>query len=293
MLYRKLFPFDYQEAKSIPEAISILDQCGTDAAVMAGGISLIEEMKRRAVTPKVVLSIQPVKELKFVEQTNGHLRIGALATLTDGEKSAALKGGYSALWESIAQVASVQVRNMGTIVGNIAACNPGSDVSTALVALGASAKVVSSSGERSVPIESIGIHSRKTSLAPGEIITEINVPKLKEGATSVFLNLARTKEDCAKIALAVHVTVKNGVIDEAKIALGAVAPRIVRAPKVEKMLTGEKPTAQLIAAVAAAVPDENMVTPISDLRSTAQYRTQMVVVLTRRALTQALKQYLN
>jgi carbon-monoxide dehydrogenase medium subunit len=293
MLYRKLYPFDYQEAKSVSEAVSILSDYGSDAAVMAGGISLIEEMKRRAVTPKVVLSLQPAGELKFLEQSNGHLRIGALATLTHGEKSAVVRNGYQALWEAIAQVASVQVRNMGTIVGNIAACNPGSDVATALVALGAIAKVTSKTGERSIPIESFGIHSRKSCLLPGEIVTEIEVPKLKEGAATVFLNLARTKEDCAKIAVAVYATVKNGVIEDVKIALGAVAPVIVRAPKVEKMLIGEKPSERLIALVAAAIPEENMVTPISDIRSTALYRKQMVEVLTRRALTRVFTPHLN
>jgi aerobic carbon-monoxide dehydrogenase medium subunit len=293
MLYRKLFPFDYQEAASVSEAVSILSDYGTDAAVMAGGISLIEEMKRRAVTPKVVLSIQPAGELRFLEQSNGHLRIGALATLTHGEKSVGVREEYPALWEAIAQVASVQVRNMGTIVGNIAACNPGSDVATALVALGAIAKVVSKTGERSIPIESLGIHSRKSSLLPGEIVTEIDVPRLKEGSATAFLNLARTKEDCAKVAVAVNARVKNGVIEEVKIALGAVAPVIVRAPKAEKMLTGEKPSERLIRAAAAAIPEENMVTPISDIRSTAQYRKQMVEVLTRRVLTRVFKNYLN
>jgi carbon-monoxide dehydrogenase medium subunit len=293
MLYRKLFPFDYQEATSVSDAVSILSDHGADAAVMAGGISLIEEMKRRAVTPKVVLSIQPVGELKFLERSNGHLRIGALATLTHGEKSAAVKDGYSALWEAITQVASVQVRNMGTIVGNIAACSPGSDIATALVALGAVAKVISKTGERSILIESLGIRPRKSCLLPGEIVTEIDVPTLKEGAATAFLNLARTKEDCAKVAVAVNATVKDGVIVEVKIALGSVAPVIVRAPKVEKMLTGEKPSVRLIEAAAAAIPNENMVTPISDIRSTAQYRKQMVEVLTRRALTRVFSNYLN
>lgn len=293
MLYRKLFPFDYQEATSVSDAVSILSDYGADAAVMAGGISLIEEMKRRAVTPKVVLSLQPVGELKFLEQSNGHLRIGALATLTHGEKSAAVRDGYPAFWEAIAQIASVQVRNMGTIVGNIVACNPGSDLATALVALGGIVKVVSKTGERSVPIESFGLHSRKSCLVPGEIVTEIQVPRLKEGTATAFLNLARTKEDCAKVAVAVNAWVKNGVIEEVKIALGAVAPVIVRAPKVEKMLTGEKPSIRLIQEAAAAIPDENMVTPISDIRSTAQYRRQMVEVLTRRALTRVFTSYLN
>lgn len=293
MLYRKLFPFDYQEAKSVSETLSMLSDFGSKASIMAGGISLIDEMKRRAIAPKVVLSIQPIEELKFIGLSGATLRIGALATLSHGEKSAAVKEGFPALWDAIAQIASVQVRNMGTIVGNITACNPGSDVATAMVALGATARVVSKSGERSIPIETISVNPRKSILAPGEIVTEIDIPQLARGTQTLFLNLARTKEDCAKVAIAVNVVVTGGVIEDVKIALGAVAPMIVRAPKVENMLKGEKPSEKLIQAASATAPLENMVTPISDIRSTAQYRKQMVEVLTRRALTRVFHHYLN
>lgn len=293
MLYRKLLPFDYEEVKEVSEAVSMLQMHGTEAAIMAGGISLIEEMKRRAIIPKVVVCIQPVNELRYLDVSDGQLRIGALATLSHGEASDDVKKGFPALWEAIAQIASVQVRNMGTIVGNVTACNPGSDVATALVAIGASAKVVSDTGERDIPIESIGIHSRKSVLEPGDIVTEINVPRLAPGAQTAFLNLARTKEDCAKVAVAVNACVTNGIIEDVRIALGAVAPVIVRATKVERLLKREKPKKQLIRKASELVLQENMVTPISDIRSTAQYRTQMLSVLTQRALTRVFQNHIN
>lgn len=293
MLYRKLFPFDYEEATTVSEAISVLQAQGTDAALMAGGISLIEEMKRRAVTPKVVVSIQPVEALKYLDVSEGQLRIGALATLSHGEASDEVKNKFPALWEAIAQIASVQVRNMGTIVGNVTACNPGSDVATALVALGASVKIVNGSGERLIPIETLGVHSRKSILKPGEIVTEIIVPSLGPDTRTVFLNLARTKEDCAKVAVAVNARVTDGVVEEVKIALGAVAPVIVRAPGVEKMLLGEKPSKALILTASQLAPQEKGVTPIDDIRSTAAYRSRMVGVLTHRALARVFQHHMN
>lgn len=293
MLYRKLDSFDYEEAKDVPEAVSLLQAHGAEAAVMAGGISLIEEMKRRAVTPKVVVSIQPIEQLKFLEISDGNLRIGALSTLAHGEKSDAVKKEFPALWDAIAQIASVQVRNMGTIVGNVTACNPGSDVATALVALDASVNIANGDSEKCVPVKSLGVHSRKSILNPGEMVTEIIVPCLAPGAQTAFLNLARTKEDCAKVAVAVNARVTDGVIEDIKIALGAVAPVIVRATKVEELLIGEKPSKTLIQAASEQALQEKMVTPISDIRSTSQYRSQMVSVLTRRALTQVLQNHMN
>lgn len=217
MLYRKLYSFDYEEARDVPEAISLLQTHGTEAAVMAGGIGLIEEMKRRAVTPKVVVSLQPIDQLKFLDVSDGNLRIGALSKLSHGEQSNVVKEGFPALWEAIAQISSAQVRNMGTIVGNITACNPGSDVATALVALDASVKIADGNGGKCIPIKSFGVHSRKNILKPGEIVTEIIVPCLAPGAQTAFLNLARTKEDCAKVVVAVNARVTEGVIEDIKL----------------------------------------------------------------------------
>ena len=294
MLYRKLYPFDYHEAGTVSEASEILGRHGVNAAVMAGGISLVDQMKRRLKNPEVLVSIQRIRDLRFLELTEGGaFRIGALATLGDAERSTALKTGFGPLWESIKQIGSAQVKNMGTIVGNVSACNPASDVATTLVALNAEAVISGRNGIRSIPVASVAAHVRKIGLSPDEIITEIKVPPMGDGGRGAFLNLARTKEDIAKVAVAVKAVVQNGVVVDVRLALGAVAPVIFLASNIQSILKGEKPSLARIKAAARAAADDEGVSPITDIRSTSEYRREMITVLTDRALRKALSEYLN
>lgn len=294
MLYRKLNPFVYHEAATVSEASEILGSYGTDAAVLAGGVSLVDQMKRKLKDPKALVSLQRIRDLRFLKESEGGtLRIGALATLRDGEKSENLKNNFPLLWKAIKQIGSVQVKNMGTIVGNISACNPASDVGTALTALGAQVRISGINGIRSLPVESVAADVRKIGLTPDEIISEIRVPSMGAGGCGDFLNLARTKEDIAKVAVAVKAVVKDGIVEDVRIALGAVAPVVFLAADVLPLLKGEKPSAEVIAAAAEAAAKDNRVSPITDIRSTAQYRREMIGVLTGRALKSALSEYLN
>ena len=294
MLYRKLNPFVYHEAATVPEASEILGSYGKGAAVLAGGVSLVDQMKRKLKNPKALVSIQRITDLRFLEKTEGGtLRIGALATLRDGEKSETLKKHFPMLWEAIKQIGSVQVKNMGTIVGNISACNPASDVATALAALGAQVRISGRNGIRSLPVESVAADVRKIGLTPDEIISEIRVPSMGNEGCGAFLNLARTKEDIAKVAVAVKAVVKNGIVEDVRIALGAVAPVVFLASDILPLLKGEKPTEKLVSAASEAAGQDGQVSPITDIRSTAEYRREMIKVLTGRALKSALSEYLN
>ncbi|KMY66016.1 hypothetical protein AAU61_18790 [Desulfocarbo indianensis] len=293
MLFRKLLPFDYLEAESLSDAVEILGGRKQKAAIMAGGISLIDQMKRRMQQPQAVVSLQRIKSLRFVKETKGSLKIGALATLRDAEKSSLVSSKFPSLWDAIKQIGSVQVKTMGTMVGNLAACNPASDVATALIALGAEIKVVGKNGQRQFPLEKFAVGVRKNQLKKDEIVAEIVVPFQEEDASACFMNLARTKEDIAKVVVSVKVVRDGAQIKDARIVLGAVAPIIVRAAEAEAMLKGEKPTMQLVRAAARAAADAKEVTPITDIRSTAEYRKEMVEVLTRRALVSALGADLN
>ena len=294
MLYRKLSPFEYHEAGTVSEVSEILGSYGENAAVMAGGVSLVDQMKRKLKAPEAVVSIQRISELRFVEETEGGtLRIGAMSTLRDGEKSEVLNSDFPVLWQAIKQIGSVQVKNMGTIVGNISACNPASDVATALAALGAQVKISGRKGIRSLPVEAVAADVREIGLAPDEIISEIQVPPMGGDACGAFLNLARTKEDIAKVAVAVKAVVKDGVMEDVRIALGAVAPVVFLASDALSFLKGEKPSEKAIEAAAKAAGRDRQVSPITDIRSTAEYRREMVAVLTGRALRSALSEYLN
>ncbi len=293
MLFRKLHPFDYHEPDTLSEACEILASPTAKATILAGGVSLIDQMKRGMQNPDVILSLHRIKDLRFLDAFDGALGIGALATLKDGERSPLLQKQYGSLWDAISQIGSVQVKTMGTIVGNVTACNPASDVATALTALGAEVKVAGRGEERSIPIESFGVDVRKSCLESHEIVTEIKVPAPETGSAAAFLNLARTKEDIAKVAVGVHAVVRGGVMEDVRIALGAVAPIILRASAAENILKGERPSLTVIQAAAKAAAEGRGVVPISDLRSTSEYRREMVAVLTKRALSKALNISLN
>ena len=293
MLFRKLHPFDYHEPDTLSEACEILASPNTKATILAGGVSLIDQMKRGMQNPDVILSLHRIKDLRFLDDFDGSLGIGALATLKNGERSPWVKKQYGSLWDAISQIGSVQVKTMGTIVGNVAACNPASDVATALTALGAEIRVAARGGERSIPIESFAVDVRKNSLDSHEIVTEIRVPAPENGSVGAFLNLARTKEDIAKVAVGVHAVIRGGIMEDVRIAVGAVAPVILRASAAEDILKGERPSLTVIQAAANAAAESEGVTPITDLRSTSEYRRAMVAVLTQRALSKALKIELN
>jgi CO/xanthine dehydrogenase FAD-binding subunit len=286
MLYRALHPINYLEAKTVSEASEICFSHNGNASLLAGGCSLIPLMKHGVLKPQVLVNMATIDGLKYIEGSLGEgLRIGALATLSDAEKSSVVQKDFPSLFDSITQIASVQVKNMGTIVGNITEGTPASDVAAMLIALGSQLKIVSPGGTRMVPLDSFYVHVRKTILRPGDIIEEIIISPRPENTFSAFLNLCKTKEDPAKVNIGVLVQIADGICAEARIAVGAVAPVIVRARKAEGMLQGKKITPALIEEVAAAVRDDEGVRPITDIRSTVEYRKEMVGVLTRRALT--------
>ncbi len=294
MLYRALHPINYLEAKTVSEASEICFSSNGNAFLLAGGCSLIPLMKHGSIKPQVLVNLATIDGLKYIEGSRGEgLRIGALASLRDAEKSPVVQRDFPALFDSIAQIASVQVKNMGTLVGNLTEGTPASDVAVALIALGAALKVVSPGGTRLVPLDSFYVHVRKTILRPGDVIEEISIPPLPESIFTAFLNLCKTKEDPAKVNIGVFVRITEGRCSEARIAVGAVAPVIVRARKAESMLEGKKLTPALLEKVAAAVRDDEGIRPITDIRSTAEYRKEMVEVLARRALTKIQQKAVN
>ena len=177
---------------------------------------------------------------------------------------------------------------MGTIVGNLCEGTPASDMATILVAMGAKMRVMRPGGERYVPLDSFCVGSRQTVLEEGEMVQEVVVPSLGDNCFASYENLARTKPDITKVSAGVLVKRENGICTDARIALGAVAPIIVRVKKAENVLKGERLTSGVIQEAARLTGEDDLVRPISDLRSTAEYRKQMVGILVQRALTNVL-----
>jgi carbon-monoxide dehydrogenase medium subunit len=285
---RVLKPFEFLEPETVESAVRILTSYGATAQVLNGGVNLLIAMRRREIEPECVVSIQRIPQLNYIEgdRVKG-LRIGALATLRDIELSALVQRDYPLLYEAVHQIASVQVKNMGTAIGNLCVATPASDVSPALIALGAELKVASLAPTRVIPIESFFVGVNKTILQPGELVTEISVSSPTDNTYGAFLKLANLTADIAKVNVAVMMTVTNNTCKDVKIALGSVGPTVIRARKAEEALEGGKLEEKMIAKAAEAAAEEAK--PITDLRSTAEYRKEVTSVLVRRAINKALE----
>jgi len=287
-MYRVLKPFEFLEPNSIEEAVGLLGKYGAKARLMAGGIDLVHKMRLRQVLPEYVISLQQIPELNYItDDRDTGLRIGALATLSSIASSPVVRKNYAVLHEGISSFASVQVKNAGTALGNLCAGTPATDVGPPLFVLDAELKVVSNGHNKTIPIESLFVEVNKTILEPQEIVTEIFVPKIPEGSGGAFLKIGRTRSDIAKVNVAVMVLLKAGRCERARIALGSVAPTVIRSDNAEAALQGEKLDQTSIAEASELAAKDAR--PITDFRSTSDYRRHMVRILVRDALVKAVE----
>ena len=283
-MHRVLMPFEFFEPTTVQEVVDLVD--GDKARVLAGGVDLVLKMRLRQIVPDKVISLQKIPGLDYVEgDRKKGLRFGALATLLQIEQSPIVKENWMLLYEAISKIVSVQTKTMGTAVGNLCVATPASDVAPPLFVLSAKVKIAGAKGERVIPIEDFFVNVGETVLEPHEIVTEISAPSLPAGTGSAFMKLSKTAEDIAKVNAAVTVSIADGKCKEARIALGSVAPTPIRVPRAEDAIKGEKFDEKTIAEAAEAAAET--VKPISDVRSTAEYRKEMVMVLVKGALEKA------
>lgn len=287
-MFRTLKPFEYLEPKTLEEATGALSKYGAEAKVYAAGVDLVPRMRKRVIEPKYIVDIQHVEELDDVIASNGNgVRIGALASKRSIELSDLIKEKYFVLHEAIAHIVSVQVKTQGTAVGNLCVATPASDVAPSLFVLDAKLNVFGPSGARVIPIDEFYLGVGKTVLQPDEIITEILLPEPAPNTGSGFAKLVRSAEDIAKVNAAASITLEKGICKDVRIALGSVAPTVIRAKKAEEILKGKKVDQKLIEKAAKAAADE--AAPITDLRSSAEYRKETSGVLVKRVLEKALE----
>lgn len=285
---RALKSFEYFEPRTVEEVVRILFMYGGEAKVLAGGVDLVPKMRKRQIQPKCLVSIQRIPGIDYIEGDGAKgLRIGALTNLRSIELSPAIQKDYELLHEAIHQIASIQVKNMGTAVGNLCVATPASDIALPLLVLGAKLRIVGLTQERTAPIEKFFIGVGQTVLQPSEIVTEVLLPSPPAATGGAFLKLVRTATDVAKVNVAVTVTVTDGICQDVKIALGSVAPTPIRANKAEEALKGKKLDQETIAEAAETAAEETK--PIDDIRSTAEYRKEVTKVLVRRAIEKASK----
>ena len=286
--YRHLPRFDHLESKTVEEACSLLSKHKGKAKVIAGGTDLLPAMRNREVTPAYIINVRSIPNLDYIHYTDAEgLKIGALATLYDIESSPIIREKFPMVADAAAKIGTPQVRNMGTIGGNLCNAAPSADTAPPLIGLEAKAKINGPNRERVIALEEFFIGPGENALQADEILTEIQIPNPPPHTRGVYLKLpARTMVDLAVVGVAVVVTLddKERSIVDAKIVLGAVAPTPVRARQAEGIIKGKAISRELIEKAAEAAAGEAK--PISDLRGSASYRKEMVNTLTKRAIRQ-------
>jgi carbon-monoxide dehydrogenase medium subunit len=277
--------FEYFEPETIQEAVRLLDQHGPEVKVIAGGTDLLVQIKQETVRPRCLVSVKKISELHQIVE-DGSLRIGAGLLLREVMIFCSREDGkYAAVSEAIRSLGKVQVRNMGTIGGNLCNASPAADSAPPLLVLDASVKLSSSRSDRVLSLRDFLKGVNITAMASNEILTEIQIPEIPKGLGSAFLKIARVSADISKVSAAVAVGRKDNVCVSCKIALGAVAPVPMRAEGAEKLLIGKKVEADLVEEVGEKAAEE--IRPVTDVRSTVEYRKQVAAVLVRDALWEA------
>ena len=286
LFYRRLPKFEYVGPGTVDEALSVLAGHKGAAKVMAGGTDLVPQLKRREVpAPRYLVDLKAIPGLGGVSYDEGALKIGPLATIAAIAESPVVRDHFSALAQAASSMASPQVRNRGTIAGNICGAVPSADSAPPLLAFDAEVVVRGPNGVRRVPIERFFIGPRQTVLRPDEILVELFLPAPDAASRSTYLKLSpRHSMDLAVVGVAARGVCTDGICKEVRIALGSVAPTPFRARAVEAALTGLKVTPKAIEEAARTAGTECR--PIDDHRASAEYRCDMVYALTRRALSQ-------
>jgi carbon-monoxide dehydrogenase medium subunit len=279
--------FEFFEPATIEEASSLLTRYDGKAKLLAGGTDLIIEMKARTSTPEYVISLEKISGLDGVTYDEGSgLRIGALTKMRTLENDSIVRERYTALAEGASEVGGIQIRHLATIGGNISHGSPAADTAAPLLALGAQVKIASADGERTVPIEDFFLGPGQTVLKTGEIVTAFECPPRGANEGSQYIKQKiREVMDLAFVGVASSAKSDNGTVADVKIGLAAVAPTPIRATNAEAIINGNSLTAALLEQAATASSAQS--SPISDLRCSAEYRRDMVGVLTRRTLQAA------
>ena len=279
--------FIYHAPTSLDEALSLLERHGEDARPIAGGTAMVNLLKQNLVYADHLVGLGKVPGLRGITRDNGDLRIGALTRHREVERSAEVAAAAPLLAEAYSRVATVRIRNMATVGGGLTHADPAQDPPPALMALGARVVLASSGGTREMPVEDLFVDYYETALEPGELLTEVVVPSQPPDARAVYVKfLPRTEDDYATVAVAALARVENDTCASVRVALGAVAPTPVRATAVEAALEGQPVTADAVRSAAEAVAGQ--VDPLADFRGSSEYKRDMAVVFTRRALEQAL-----
>lgn len=278
---------ELHECDSLEEASALLTRHAPDARLLAGGTDLLVDLKTARVDVTHLVSVNRLDALRGVTVTGGALRIGAMTTISQLSASPCVSGGWRPILDATREMASPQIRNMATVGGNIASAVPCADLPPILMVFGASVVLWSPDGERTVALDSFFIGPRRTACRDGEVLTAVVVPEPADGFGAAYERFAlRNANGIAVASVAAGVRLdSDGRIADARVAIGAVAPVPTLVESAATALIGQPAGAAAFDAAADAAM--RAAEPISDIRGSAEFRRELVPVLTRRALEEA------
>lgn len=280
---------ELHEAASFEEATALLSKYSPGVRLLAGGTDVLVELKSNGADIDHLVTVNGIESMRGITEDKGGLRFGALTTVTEINDSPLIGGAYEILRDAASQMATYQIRNIATIGGNIASANPCADLPPVLMALDAEALVIAADGQRNVPLKDLFTGPRKTILKRDEILAAVLVPRPAKGFGAAYARFGLRNGNAIAVASVAASVVLNskGTIRDARIVLGAVAPvpTLVEGANLwlkDRELNGDASAEAARAAMEAAKP-------ISDIRGSAEYRRELVGVLTKRALQAAEK----
>ena len=282
MLYK-----NYHSTESLEEALTLLTNSGGSLIqVIAGGTDLMLQLNERLATADTFVDISSIPELLEVSLEKKTIRIGACVTYRNIICSDLLKRHAFLLVEASKSIGAAQIQNMGTIGGNIVNASPAGDMIPCLNALDAEITLSSREGERSIPIGEFYLGYRQTSCRSNELVKEISFQSLPPDSASAFVKFGlRQSQAIAVVNVAIVLQIQGGTITRASVALGAVAPTIVRSFSAEKLLINQEPSLDLFERAGEAARDD--ISPINDIRGSADFRKYITRPLVKRALESA------
>lgn len=280
--------FEYLSPQNVKEACSLLSQYPEEAKVVAGGQSLLIILKQRLINPRYLIDIKGISDLDYIryDEKDG-LRIGALTTHRALETSSVIRETFSMLAEMERRLATIQIRNWGTLGGNLCHGDPASDLAPSLIALDAEVKLTGLNGERVVKLEEFSRDYYETVLEVDEILTEIHIPTPPRGG-GIYMKTSLRETDSALAGVASFLVLDpkdREICKDVRVVVSSVGPTPIRSKKVEDALRGQKIDDRTIEKAAQLAAEDSQ--PISDIHASEEYKKEMVKVLVRRTLKEA------
>jgi carbon-monoxide dehydrogenase medium subunit len=283
--------FDYHEPGNMQIALALLSSLKSNAKIIAGGTDILVNMKKGIITPKYLISLSKIKDLFVLEPRKKGVAIGSHVIASDLAGSDFLWRKFPVIAKAASVLGSPLIRNRATIGGNIVTARPAADLPPALMAVGAKVELKSKKGKREINIDEFFLGPGKTVIRPDEILTRIIVNELPPFTGSDYIKLGHRKTlEIAIVAVASRITLDKpqGIIKNARVILSAVAPLAIHAVSAERILINEKPTEKVIERAATLAMQDCK--PITDIRGGAEYRKEIVKVLVKRTLMNAVKE---